>query len=249
VQRDLKATGGMVRVRLFVPCADAHVVKKRKDFARYWASQPVSRVSLIVFSDEHMVSVNDFSCRTMYLWDKSDLLFRLRMRDQNVPRVHIWGAIGVGFRGPLVIFPRTEPAEDPSHGKPAEKAFRVTADAYSRRCLTVLNRERGIRHRIFMQDNARIHTAKSTQRKLDDMGWNLMQNWPPYSPDLNPIENLWAVLNRRVSELRPKSQEDLEEAVRKVWNTFPQAEIDNFCLSFVNKIKNCVKNNGNPGKK
>jgi transposase len=43
---------------------------------------------------------------------------------------------------------------------------------------------------IFMQDNAPVHTAQIIYGLLKELGINTMI-WPPYSPDLNPIENLW----------------------------------------------------------
>ena len=40
---------------------------------------------------------------------------------------------------------------------------------------------------LFMQDNARPHTAKNTIKYFDDNFIKLLE-WPPYSPDLNIME-------------------------------------------------------------
>ena len=42
---------------------------------------------------------------------------------------------------------------------------------------------------VFMQDNAKIHTAKVVKEFFKEMGIPLT-DWPPYSPDLNPIEHV-----------------------------------------------------------
>ena len=46
---------------------------------------------------------------------------------------------------------------------------------------------------IFMQDNASIYTAKKKKKSkewLKERGIRVT-DWPPYSPDLNPIEHAW----------------------------------------------------------
>ncbi|TKA70157.1 hypothetical protein B0A49_13150, partial [Cryomyces minteri] len=77
----------------------------------------------------------------------------------------------------------------------------------------------------FMQDNARIHTAKATKEFLEEHGVETIE-WPPYSPDMNPIEHAWIHLKRLVYhvcpdiEYGPKNQtvrEDLEYALQEAW--------------------------------
>jgi len=41
------------------------------------------------------------------------------------------------------------------------------------------------------------------------------------SPDLNPIENLWAIVKRNVEERRPKNLEDLEMFMVEEWELIP----------------------------
>ena len=43
--------------------------------------------------------------------------------------------------------------------------------------------------------------------------------WPPYSPDLNPIDNLWAILKRKVAKRRASSLDELQEAIIDIWYT------------------------------
>lgn len=50
---------------------------------------------------------------------------------------------------------------------------------------------------ILQQDNAPPHTAKIVREYLASKKIELL-DWPPYSPDLNPAENLWAIISHEL---------------------------------------------------
>jgi transposase len=56
---------------------------------------------------------------------------------------------------------------------------------------------------IFLQDNTKIHKAKKTMEWFGNHGIVLM-DFPHYSPDLNPIEQLWFELKQLVNVLDPQ---------------------------------------------
>ena len=53
-----------------------------------------------------------------------------------------------------------------------------------------------------IRDNAQIHTAKAICESLEEMGVDIL-SWPPYCPDLGPIEHLWFRLKRLIYQVNP----------------------------------------------
>ncbi|KFM67623.1 Transposable element Tc3 transposase, partial [Stegodyphus mimosarum] len=85
-----------------------------------------------------------------------------------------------------------------------------------------------------MDDNARPHRADIVDDYLESEGIARMA-WPPYSPDLNPVENLWDALGRAVSSRFPPSATliELETAVQEEWRLLNSAVADHLIESMV----------------
>ena len=69
---------------------------------------------------------------------------------------------------------------------------------------------------FFLQDNAPQHKSILVRTWLFNKGIQCI-DFPPYSPDLNPIENLWADLARRVEQFQCDSMEELQDIVAEQW--------------------------------
>jgi transposase len=83
-------------------------------------------------------------------------------------------------------------------------------------------------------------------RYLERKGVCFVKDWPPYSPDLSPIEELWGELERRRSEQFgvAATQDELKQQLREIWKAIPQSVIDNFVASFRTKLRRCVAARG-----
>ena len=46
--------------------------------------------------------------------------------------------------------------------------------------------------------------------------------WPGNSPDLNPIENLWSILKKKVDKLKPTNCDQLRALIRQEWMAISQ---------------------------
>ncbi len=64
------------------------------------------------------------------------------------------------------------------------------------------------------------HTAKSTESWLNDHGVGVLY-WPENSPDLNPKENLWGIVKRKMRNKRPKNADELKATVKETWTSIP----------------------------
>ena len=100
-------------------------------------------------------------------------------------------------------------------------------------------------HNIFQQYGARYHTAHSVLSFLKDQGVEVMK-WPPQSPDLNPIEAVWNMLNISIDKQMKDthSYQELERVVQEEWKKLDVRKIPSCIDSMPSRCKNVIKNKG-----
>ncbi len=71
---------------------------------------------------------------------------------------------------------------------------------------------------IFQQDLAPAHTVKGTKSCFNDHGVTVL-DWPLNLPNLNPIENIWGIVKRKMRDTRPNNADDLKAAIKATWTS------------------------------
>ncbi len=100
---------------------------------------------------------------------------------------------------------------------------------------------------IFQQDLAPAHTAKGTKSWFNDHGVTVL-DWPANSPDLNPIENLWGIVKRKMRDTRPNNADDLKATVKESWASIPPQQCHKLITSMPCRIEAVIKAKGAPTK-
>ncbi|UYV79884.1 Transposase [Cordylochernes scorpioides] len=102
----------------------------------------------------------------------------------------------------------------------------------------------GVPNALYQQDNARLHTARISQQALQDVH---MLPWPPYSPDLSPIEHVLDIIGGRLHALpQLRSEDELWQMVEREWRAIPQDAIRTLIDSLPRRVAACIAVRGGP---
>ena len=91
---------------------------------------------------------------------------------------------------------------------------------------------------IFQQDNAPCHVSKKAMKHFAEKKIQLL-DWPPSSPDLNPIENFWAIVKRRIRMKGAHSRQTIIQEFIRIW--YHDEDLLDICRSLVDSMSDRVQ--------
>lgn len=97
---------------------------------------------------------------------------------------------------------------------------------------------------FFQQDNAPCHKSRKTMKWLQDNNVCVLE-WPRNSPDLNPIEQMWGHMKRKLENMDTSSVPHLVRSLRELWdNHMPLDYCQKLSDSMCQRVKDVLKTRG-----
>jgi transposase len=236
VRRALQDAGMGAAEKESKPLLSAKNVKARLDFARRHKDWTVEDWKRVVWSDE--TKINRFcSDGRSWCWVRDGEGRQPRNVKQTVKHgggsIMVWGCMtaeGVGFLCRIV-----DKMDQHLYKSILEDELLRTIEWYG------LNPDKV----VFQHDNDPKHKARSVQEWLSLQPFDVLE-WPPQSPDLNPVEQLWAIVKRRLNEYEraPTGMTELWERVEEEWNKIDQETCVRLISSIPKRIQAVLKAKG-----
>ena len=237
VQRSLHDSIGYRRFRARQkPHLTPRQKKARVDFCKKYAVWEQERWQCVLWSDEAVFTVTGSSGRGVYRLPGSDALLPQYTVNtvKHPPSIMVWACFSFHGPGELVVLP---------------KGVMMNKNNYLELlCDFLPSSFEKCSANLFMQDGAPCHTAHDVKQWLHDCEISFFEDWPSNSPDLNPIENLWSLVKRKLNGMDTSTVSKLETAVRQVWANLPQDLLQTLATNVPNRLRECIRRKGNPTK-
>lgn len=105
--------------------------------------------------------------------------------------------------------------------------------------LDIMDLDPNLKGNYLVLDNCTIHKSHPMRRKIESRGYKIMF-LPPYSPELNPIEQFWSLVKGKLKRSRFMTEENLSGRIADACNQVHASDLEGFAMSSKSKIIKCL---------
>lgn len=226
IAKYLKENGLVKKKSWLKPFINETNRQKRLNFAEKWLGDGTDKLGTVIWSDETMVRSHPFTRNIASYQPKNAPKIIQEKHHTGKYSVMFWGCISKHGRGPLLQIQQTM---DSKQYKKVLKDYFIPEATYLQ--------DLGVPVKL-MHDNAPAHRAKLIKDYLADSNIEFIE-WPAYSPDLNPIENIWAWVKYRLySDFPPsKNENELIDRVFAIWEQIDLTMCQRYCQDYYKRLE------------
>uniref|UniRef100_A0AAR2LDW7 Tc1-like transposase DDE domain-containing protein n=1 Tax=Pygocentrus nattereri TaxID=42514 RepID=A0AAR2LDW7_PYGNA len=219
-----------------VPAVKPMLNKKQKEKRLKWAKEHSEWTAedwqKVVFSDESRFCIS-FGDQGPRVWRRGGETYNHECVKRSVKfpqSVMVWGCMSARGVGKLCFLKKTVNAA-------------VYQDILETFLIPTVEEQFGEEDFIFQQDLAPAHAAKSTKDWFTKKQLEVLA-WPANSPDLNVIENLWAIVKRKIRDRKPTTLDQLKQNIATAWEAVSAETCDKLVKSMPRRLQAVIQAKG-----
>ena len=213
---------------------------KRADFCR--DSPPTSRTSLVYMDEKEFNWRTGVNQKLKAKWGRKGEPATV-VPVPSKATLFVAAAIGHDFKSSLEFYP-------PSHERGSSLPKSPTTFKSEHYISFMLKLKKQLLKRKMrrmpkiVRDRWKTHVSKASEAALSAASISVVEDYPPLSCDLDPIETVWAVMETRMAKHEPKTAEGYRRVLLREWRALPQEKVNAMVAGVSTRMQEVAEKGG-----
>lgn len=221
-------------------------IENRFNWVSKWNETDLDYMSNCVFIDEAAFHIN---MKRSFAWSQVGTRAVVKVPKTRARTTTILGAISphgvvnITVRLPRALAASKKRKTTGNANKSAKPTTGTVTGHYFNflsSTMDIMDTHEQFKGNYLIMDNAPIHTNTEIQKYVESRGYGCVY-LPPYSPELNPIEQFWSVCKSKLKRVPLLDEETLSTRIGDACNQILFSDLRGFCQYSMSKFDDCIQ--------